>query len=353
LARTVVKWSCRETIPTGGNQMTQQELIISSRKNLLIYAERHGVSEACRVFGYSRTTFYKLKEQYLKTGNLAPKVRRKPRMPNELSLSKKKMLLRFVQEDPSGSPQRYAYRFRTLGIQITHQSVWMRLKRFGLNRRYQRLVYLEQLQAQSQPLTERTLRVVKRKCTKIKKGLWPGHIVALDTFYAGNIKGVGRIYQMTGIDLCSRYGWAKLYLFKDQSASIDFVENALIPKFFHNGIEIESVLSDNGSEFTGSKFRQMLIDYDIKHHRIPPGKPIFNAYCERFQRIILEEFYQVAFRKQFFRSLEELQNKLDEYLAYYNFKRIHFGVIKTGALPIDVLRAKSSVLQQRFQKLST
>jgi transposase InsO family protein len=333
--------------------MTQEELIINSRKNLLIYAERHGVTKACRVFGYSRTTFYKVKEQYLRTGSIAPKARRKPRMPNELSLSKKKMLLRFVQEDPSGGPQRYAYRFRTQGIQITAQSVWMRLKRFGLNRKYQRLVYLEQLKGQSRPLTERNLRLVQRRCSRIKEGLWPGHIVALDTFYVGSLKGVGRIYQMSGIDLCSRYGWAKLYLFKDQAASTDFVENTLVPKFFHNGVEIESVLSDNGTEFTGSKFQRMLGDYDIKHHRIPPGKPVFNAFCERFQRIVLEEFYQVAFRKQFFRSLEELQSKLDEYLVYYNFKRIHFGVVKTGALPIDVFRAKCSVLHQRFQKLST
>lgn len=333
--------------------MTQQELIINSRRNLLVYAERHGVSKACRAFGYSRTTFYKVKEQYLRTGSIAPKVRRKPRMPNELSLSKKKMLLRFVQEDPSGSARRYAYRFRTLGIHITAQSVWMRLKRFGLNRKYQRLVYLEQLKSESQPLTERSLRLVQRQHVKIKQGLWPGHIVAVDTFYVGNLKGVGKIYQMTGIDLCSRYGWAKLYLFKDQSVSIDFVENTLITKFFHNGVEIESVLSDNGTEFTGSKFRQMLVDYDIKHHRIPPGKPVFNAFCERFQRIIFEEFYQVAFRKQFFKTLEELQTKLDEYLAHYNFTRIHFGVDKSGALPIDVFRSKRSLLQQRFQKLST
>lgn len=333
--------------------MTQEELIINSRRNLLIHAERNGVSKACEAFGVSRTSYYKYKEQFAKTGSLAPKVRRRPRMPNELSLSKKKLLLQFVQEDPSGSPQRYAYRFRTVGIQISQQCVWARLRRFGLNHKYQRLVYLEQLRNQSQPLTERNLRTIKRRCTKIREGLWPGHTIAIDTFYVGHLKGVGRIYQMTGLDLCSRFGWAKLYLFKDQSASSDFVENTLIPKFFHNGVEIESILSDNGSEFTGSRFQRMLGDYDIKHHRIPPGKPIFNAYCERFQRIIFEEFYQVAFRKQFFKTLEELQNSLDQYLVHYNFNRIHFGVVKSGALPIDVLRAKSSVLHQRFQKLST
>jgi transposase InsO family protein len=333
--------------------MTQTELIINSRRNLLVYGERHGVSTACKAFGVSRTTYYKFKDQFLRTGSLAPKVRRRPRMPNELSLSKKKMLLRFVQEDPVGGPLRYAYKFRSQGISIAPTCVWYHLKRFGLNRRFKRLVYLEQLKQQGQPLTERSLYSVKKRCGKLKEGLWPGHVVGIDTFYVGHLKGVGRIYQMTGIDLCSRFGWAKLYSFKDQSASVDFVENVLVPKFFHNGLEIESILSDNGTEFTGSRFRQLLVDYDMKHYRIPPGKPVFNAICERFQRIILEEFYQVAFRKCFFKSLQELQNKLDEYLCYYNFQRVHFGVVHTGAVPIDVLKAKRSILQQRFQKLLT
>ena len=59
----------------------------------------------------------------------------------------------------------------------------------------------------------------------------------------------------------------------------------------------------------------MLIDYEVIHHRIPKGKPILNGYCERFQRTILEEFYKVIFRKQFFNSLNELNSKLQEYLV--------------------------------------
>lgn len=333
--------------------MTHTEVIINSRKNLLIYAQRHGVSKACRIFGVSRTSYYKLKKQFLKTQDLAPRPRRKPRMPNEISLSKKKLLLKFVRENPADSSIRYAARFRSMGIQIARQTVWYRLKRFGLNRKYKRLVYLETLHKQGQPLTERTLRQMRRSTARVHTGQWPGHVVALDTFYVGHLKGVGRIYQLTGIDTCSRYGWANLYQFKDQSASTHFVESVLFPKFFHNAVECESILSDNGTEFTGSRFQHLLQEYDIKHYRIPPGKPVYNAICERFQRIILEEFYAVAFRKHYFTSIEQLQNKLNEYLIYYNFQRLHFGVCKNGALPIDVLITKNSFLQQRFKKLLT
>ncbi len=333
--------------------MTTDDLIINQRRSLLIYAERHGVSQACRTFGMSRTSFYKIKAQFIKTGSLAPKVRRKPKMPNEMALSKKKLLLELVQEHPAWGPRRYAYIFQQQGISVTHVALWYHLKRFGLNRRYQRLVYLERARMDNRPLTEQTLRVMKRQINKVNEGLWPGHIVALDTFYVGHLKRVGRIYQISGIDLCSRYGWAKLYTRKDQSATIDLVENVLIPKFYDNGINLEYVLTDNGTEFTGSQFQRMLAAYDIKHNRIPKGKPILNGTCERFQRTILEEFYQPMFRTRFFNSLPELQQALDKYLWYYNFQRAHFGLAKKGAIPIDVFKSKHSALRQQFQKLLT
>lgn len=333
--------------------MTQTELIENQRRFLLIYAEKHGISEACKAFGVSRTTFYKLKEQFMKTGSLAPRIRRKPRMPNEISLSKKKLLLRFVQESPMRGPAFYAYCFRRQGLAVTSACLWYHLKRFGLNHRYRRLVYLETLKRENQPLTERTLKEARHKLAEIKRGLWPGHIVALDTFYVGHLKGVGRIYQLSGLDLCSRFGWARLYLSKEQRSAVDFVENHLLSKFFQNGVDLESVLSDNGSEFTGRQFETMLEEYEIQHHRIPPGKPVCNGYCERFQRTILEEFYQPVFRKRFFKDLPSLQESLDEYLVFYNFERVHFGIDSKGMTPIEMFKTKRAILQTRFKELLT
>lgn len=333
--------------------MTQQQLIANTRRSLLIFANRHGIAKACRAFGVSRTTFYAIKKRFIKTGSLEPCIRRKPRMPNETKLNIKKELLKLVLQHPGRGTPFYAYQLRYKGIHITSQALWLCLKRFGLNNRYKRLVYIEELNLREQPLTERTIRILRRKLTPMTHGLWPGHVIAIDTFYVGNLKGVGRIYQLTGIDLCSRYGWARLYETKAASSSLSFVEECLIPQFFANGITIESVLTDNGTEFTDRGFRRMLGDYEIQHLRIPNGKPMFNGYCERFQRTILEEFYQPIFRKKFFRSMEDLQNELTKYLVYYNFERAHFGAIKTGAIPADILKSKKTVLRQRFQKLLT
>jgi len=331
--------------------MTQQQLIVNTRRNLLVFAQRHSVSAACKAFGLSRTTYYNIRNDFLKTGSLEPKKRRKPRMPNETTLSVKKLLLGLVKEHPARGTDFYAYELRKHGIYRTQQGLWLCLKRFGLNTRFKRLLYLETLQSRNQPVTERTLCSLKRECAKMIHGQWPGHVVALDTFYVGNLKNVGRIYQITGLDLCSRFGWAKLYLDKSADSTTNFLEQTLVPLFFKNKVTIESVLTDNGTEFINSEFKQLLVDYDIRHHRIPKGRPMLNGYCERFQRTVLEEFYQVAFRKKFFRSLEELQNDLCSYLAYYNFKRPHFGLIKTGAIPAEILTSKITVLRQRFQSV--
>jgi transposase InsO family protein len=331
--------------------MTTEESIVNHRRSLLIYAERHGVSSACRAFGVSRTTYYKLKAQIVKTGSLAPVIRHKPKMPNAMALSKKKLLLRLVQAHPSWGPIRLAQGLRGEGIDVSSVCVWNHLKHFGLNRRFRRLVYLERLRSVHQPVTERSLRQLKRHSAAILRGLWPGHIVALDSFYVGHLKGVGRLYQLSGIDLCSRYGWAKLYDANNQAAAIDLVEQVLLPKFYANNVVLESVLTDNGSEFIGHHFQQMLAQYEIQHQRIPPGKPMLNGYCERFQRTILEEFYQPAFRSIIFRSIEQLQEKLNNYLVYYNFQRVHFGLNPKGAVPIDVLKARRKVLHERFHKL--
>lgn len=40
---------------------------------------------------------------------------------------------------------------------------------------------------------------------------YPGYFGSQDTYYVGNLKGVGRIYQQTFIDTYSKFAYAKLY----------------------------------------------------------------------------------------------------------------------------------------------
>ena len=56
-----------------------------------------------------------------------------------------------------------------------------------------------------------------------------------------------------------------------------------------------------------------------------------------FHKTILNEFYQVTFRKKLYSSLEELQKDLDEWMIYYNNDRTHQGKICCSRTPLKTL----------------
>lgn len=63
--------------------------------------------------------------------------------------------------------------------------------------------------------------------------------------------------------------------------------------------------------------------------------PQTKGMCECFHKTILQEFYQVAFRKKIYSTLEELQNDLDNGVYYYNYERTHQGKMCCGLTPKD------------------
>ena len=78
--------------------------------------------------------------------------------------------------------------------------------------------------------------------------------------------------------------------------------------------------------------------------------PQTNGICERFHKTVLNEFYRVAFRRKYYRSLEELQADLDAFLDHYNAERPHQGRWCYGKTPMQTFLdsielAKEKLLQ--------
>ena len=78
-----------------------------------------------------------------------------------------------------------------------------------------------------------------------------GALVAVDTFFVGVLKGVGKVYLQTAIDCHSRYAWARLYTNKLPVTAVQTLNNEVLPTFEEHGAVIDAVLSDNGREFCG------------------------------------------------------------------------------------------------------
>src|SRR3979411_1123288 len=143
----------------------------------------------------------------------------------------------------------------------------------------------------------------------------PGYCGARDTFYVGNMKGVGRIYQQTFVDTCSKVTFAKLYDRKTPITAADLLNDRVVPFFDEKEVKLSRVLTDRGTEYCGNperhEYELYLAVEDIDHSRTQTKRPQTNGIAERFHKTVPDEFYRIAFRKRLYASIGELQDDLD------------------------------------------
>ena len=91
------------------------------------------------------------------------------------------------------------------GVALAAVTIWRLLRRQQLGTRRARLAVLERVSgATTGLLTERTVKRIRHVEAAI-----PGELVSLDTFYVGKLKGVGKVWQITGCDVASSFAWAQ------------------------------------------------------------------------------------------------------------------------------------------------
>jgi transposase InsO family protein len=167
----------------------------------------------------------------------------------------------------------------------------------------------------------------------------PGYCGAQDTFYVGNMKGVGRIYQQTFIDTYAKVAFAKLYDRKTPLTAADLLNDRVVPFFDAHEVKLSRVLTDRGTEYCGNperhEYELYLAVEDVDHSRTKTKSPQTNGIVERFHKTVLDEFDRVAFRKRIYGSIAELQADLDEWIRSYNEDRPHQGRWCFGKTPMQ------------------
>ena len=174
--------------------------------------------------------------------------------------------------------------------------------------------------------------------------------MAQDTCYVGIIKGIGRIYQQTGIDTHASRGFAKVYREKTALTAADLLNDKVLPFYDQHGIRVQRVLTDNGPELCGRQdshpYELFLHLNGIEHTRTKVRHPQTNGAVERLHQTIQNEFYQVAFRKKLYHTLEEIQADLDAFMDHYNNERTNQGRYCQGRTPFQTFLDGLELYQQ-------
>jgi transposase InsO family protein len=318
--------------------MTQDDVLFGYRLQLFSLAAERGVSEACRLMGVHRSTYYRWKRQVQASGleMLRPRERRRPQMPNQLSPIVEQRIVAFALGHPGWGPKRISSRLRRPewgALIVSPNGVYKTLCRHGLNTRAKRLAliagYAAPFEPPRDPQPEPHIDVDH-----------PGELVGIDCFFVGRLHGAkGPVWQITAIDCYSSYAWAELVVVDGQAPSpqqTSRLAHRVARDLQRAGWRLERVLSDNGNDFGRREFGARL-PAGTQHRQIRSGRPQTNGHVERLQRTILEECWRPAFARFLQVRLSGLRRHLATYLHDYNFHREHHGRITNGRCPADLI----------------
>ncbi len=328
------------TEPKESITVTPAEIIYHRRLRVLEHAQVSGnVAETCRTFGISRTRFYEWRNRAERYGveALMPKSRRAPQLPNATPTWLVEELLALAVAKPTLGCRQLADELGRRGYAISKTTVQKHLVDHGLGKRAQRLARAAAIAALAGGL------ITEAAASDELFGFchfaaWPGDLVALDSFYIGNLKGVGKVYQLTAVDTATR--WAVMWLVLGPVSgelAVRFLAHVQ-RQFRRCGVAVRAVLTDNDPEWVSKAFKDRLADLGLPHHRIPPRSPNHNAVCERFQGTALQECWRPAFHRRRFTTVRQLQAEADSWLIHYNTRRRNHSDFMRGRTPAEILR---------------
>ena len=264
------------------------------RRDVAEYARKHGVRVASRYFGIPPGTVSKWQKKAKRIGlhPIPTKSSRPKHHPKELGTDVIKKIVAVRLETNRTSEVAHQHLLNE-GVEISLSSVHRTLDRRGLLKK--RSPYKRYHPHVNRPHVEK-----------------PGSLVQMDTIHIMTGPKT-RIYVMTIIDVYSRNAYARAYQKLNAATSVEFLNEAERQSVF----DFEMIQTDHGPEF-GSWFVER-VKRNHRYSRI--GKPNDNAHIERFNRTLQEECLDFCPRR-----VEVINSKMEEYLQYYNTKRLHMGI---------------------------
>lgn len=142
-------------------------------------------------------------------------------------------------------------------------------------------------------------------------------------------------YLFTAIETQSRFAFAFTYNSKSSLKAADFIQKLTRVSPF----AIRAIQTDNGSEFL-NQADKIMAKKGIVHFFTYPRCPRSNAFIERFNRTLQEEFVE-EHRDLLETNLHQFNLELMDYLVWYNTKRPHASLNYQVPMKVILINPKS------------
>ncbi|SFI27493.1 Transposase [Tindallia magadiensis] len=335
--------------------MTQdKEFNAHSKHRILMYGiKEKNVAKTCRVFGISRTIYYRWMKAYEKEGmkGLEGKERKPPVMKNKIGKQWEEEILEYVLLYPEDGPKRIFYEMKSRGMEISESGIYKVLLRKNLTRKVQRRNFAQE-KAMDPVKENKKKEGFYRKETPVK-GIGDLMIQRID--YLGRFQGVGRVYQYTLYDLYSGLAVSRIFQGKNQ-IDIGFLLDRKIRyllKTFDASITL--LCSCYQKEFLpyfikGDMLQRALEDLDICHQFIKEDHPMVEK-LKAFQRDLRAGFYKELEKNGGLFHFSEMEKALEQQIRRHNFFIPIKAGLHQGKAPIEMMIESSKIKESDLESL--
>lgn len=294
----------------------RNKAVVERRVKILTFWSQYGTEATTAAFGVGRATLFRW-QQTLNTsdGNIsaldpkstAPKKRRVRLIPSELEQA----IIDWRTKRPRLGPKKLTPLLTKQGFMVKEAYIGRCIKDLKTLGRLPSSVKLSWY-ARSGIHKEQGKHTIKKVRRKQKQGL------EIDTVVR-HVDGVKR-YTLTAVDVSGRFGYAYTYTNHSSDSARDFLKRLIQRAPF----VITEIQTDNGSEFA-HHFHEACLTLGITHYHTYPRSPKMNAFIERFNRTLSEEF-MVYHRSLLRDDIEGFNEALAKWLIWYNTERPHEGL---------------------------
>jgi transposase InsO family protein len=134
----------------------------------------------------------------------------------------------------------------------------------------------------------------------------------------GSVAKAGWEFVHIAVDDYSRLAYAEVLADERATTAVAFLRRAVVD-YRRHGIQVERVLTDNGSAYISAIHALACRRLGIRHLRTRPRRPQTNGKAERFIRTLLNGWAYGAI----YGSSRERNAALDGWLWHYNHRRRH------------------------------